>query len=56
MKDAMRFGGVSQELIKQLNDIYFPNGMPFIPEDKKKEIIEHIEKKFEEIEKALENK
>jgi hypothetical protein len=56
MKDVTGFGGVNQELIKQLNDIYFPNGMPFIPEDKQKEIIEHIEKKIEEILKAWENK
>lgn len=42
-----------QTIIEELNNIYFPNGMPLIPEYKKKELYEHIDRKFRELEKKL---
>jgi hypothetical protein len=41
---------------EELNNIYFPNGMPLILKDKKKECFEHIEhinRKFRELEEKL---
>ncbi|MEE1138223.1 MAG: hypothetical protein U0M02_07070 [Acutalibacteraceae bacterium] len=53
MSNAFGLGGIEQIIIEELNKIYFPNGMPLIPEDKKKEIFEHIDQKFREIEEKL---
>jgi hypothetical protein len=44
---------ISQTLVDELNDIYFPNGMALIPDDKKKELIDHIDQKFRELEEEL---
>lgn len=53
MSNAIGLGGIEQMILEELNNIYFPNGMPLIPEDKKKELFEHIDRKFQEIEKKL---
>lgn len=36
---------------KALNEVYFPNGIALIPEEKKRELIEYIDARFKEIEK-----
>mgnify|MGYP003300105691 CR=1 FL=1 len=53
MNNAIGLGGIEQMIIKELNNIYFPNGMPLISEDKKKEIVDHIDRNFRELEEKL---
>ena len=53
MSNAIGLGGIEQKIIEELNNIYFPNGMPLIPEDKKKELLDHVDQKFRELEKKL---
>lgn len=44
MSNAIGLGGIEQILIEELNNIYFPNGMPLIPEDKQVGVITRAQK------------